>query len=125
MQRISRRKEAAIVDDIKRGFLTRAEIAQRYGVSVSCVSSVAKRNKVASRQHNVWTEAEIEFLCENYGELGPRGVADRLERHRNYGSVCHKAKELGLSTSVGPYGKQKTAAGSAWQFNVTTKVDTT
>lgn len=107
MERISRRREAAIVSDLKKGFFTQAEIAQRYGVSVSCVSNVARRNKVNARTRNNWTEDEIEFLRENYKRLGPRGVADELERHRSYGSVCHKAKELGLETDIGPYGKPK------------------
>lgn len=104
---ISRRMEAAIVGDIRKGFLTQAEIAQRYGVPESCVSDVARRNKVTRRTRNGWTEEELDFLRENYMELGARGVADRLERHRNYSSVCHKARELGLETRVGPYGRHK------------------
>lgn len=107
MERLSRRREAAIVSDIKKGFLTYAEVAQRYGVSVSCVSGIARRNKIATRSRNNWTEEELEFLRANYRRLGPRGVAKELERHSNYGSVCHKARELGLETDVGPYGKPK------------------
>lgn len=107
MERISRRREAAIVSDVRAGFLTNAEIAQRYGVSASCVSEVAKRNGASRRSRNNWTEEELEFLRSNYMELGPRGCADMLERHRNFGSVCHKARELGLETRVGPYGRPK------------------
>ena len=108
MDRISRRREASIARDVSAGILTKTEIARRYGVSRATVTRVAQRNGI-SRPRNDWTEEEIEFLRANYRELGPRAISLRLKRHPHYGSVCHKAKELGLSTLVGPYGKKRRA----------------
>lgn len=105
MEKISRRREASIVSDLKRGFLTKTEIARRYGISTSTVSNIAKRNGITTARRNPWTDDEVQFLIDNYSELGARGCAMRLDKHPNYGTVSHKAKELGLSTSVGPYGR--------------------
>lgn len=99
--------ERSIVLDLKRGTLSMAAIARRHGVSESAVADVARRNGVATRVRNDWTEDEIAFLRASYFELGPRKCAEMLERHSSHGSVCHKARELGLETRVGPYGKPK------------------
>lgn len=98
-------KESNIVTALKARTLTRSEIARKHGVTTAYVASVARKHGIWARARNNWTEEEIEFLRANYKRLGPRAIADVLERHRSYGSVCHKAKELGLVTDVGPYGR--------------------
>lgn len=98
-------KESRIVRDLKSKTLTRSLVARRNGVSTAYVAEVARAHGISTRARNNWTEEEIEFLRANYKRLGPRAIADVLERHRSYGSACHKAKELGLVTDVGPYGR--------------------
>lgn len=58
---------------------------------------------------NDWTEEELAYLRANYHEHGPRGLArhEAMARHRNYSSIAHKARELGLTTVIGPYGRRR------------------
>lgn len=80
------------------------EIANRFCVSPQTVTDIAKEQGIDPRRNN-WTEAEDELLRQNYRDHGARGTARMLPRHPNYQSVYCRAKQLGLSSDIGPYGR--------------------
>lgn len=59
------------------------------------------------RKCNRWTEEEDELLRREYRERGARGMVRLLPRHPNYSAICHRARKLGLTTVVGPYGRRR------------------
>lgn len=91
----------------RRSMLSYRQIAQRFGISEALVSQIA----VESGYHRSrpWSDSDIAFLKENYQKRGARGCATVLGR--NYQVVSRKARQLGLSTDVGPYGKLRVIDG--------------
>lgn len=85
------------------------QIARRFGISSSTVSKIARDEDV--HRHRSWTDAEVAFLKENYQRRGARGCAKVLGR--NYQVVSLKARQLGLHTDVGPYGRFRVYEGGA------------
>jgi len=61
------------------------------------------------REWNRWTEAEDELLRQNYKRLGCRAMAKYLPRHPDPSGISHRARKLGLTTDVGPYGRGRHA----------------
>ena len=109
MTRLDARKRESIVASLRAGTM-RAEVARAHGVDKTTVSRIAKAEGMPPRR-NEWTDAEVEFLRENYWRMGPRKSAKVLFRHPNPHSVAHKASELGLTTMVGPYGRLRVIDG--------------
>lgn len=60
-----------------------------------------------SRQWNRWTEAEDEFLRQNYWEHGATALVKMLPRHPDRQLISWRARQLGLTTRIGPYGRVK------------------
>lgn len=87
--------------------LTYDQIARRFGVTPSAVSRIAREEDV--RRHRSWTDAELAFLKENYQKRGARGCGKVLGR--NHQVVSFKARQLGLHTDVGPYGRLRVYEG--------------
>lgn len=104
---ISRKREQAIVHDYKAGILTIQEIATRFGISKESVIKIARKNGARRREWHRWTDAEDELLRLNYKRIGARGMVKLLPNHRNYQSISSRAKKLGLTTNVGPYGRMR------------------
>lgn len=61
------------------------------------------------REWNRWTEDEDEFLRLNYRRFGCRALVKYLPRHPDPSGICHRARKLGLTTDVGPYGRGRHA----------------
>lgn len=61
------------------------------------------------REWNRWTEDEDELLRLNYKHMGCRALMKYLPRHQSPSSICHRARKLGLTTDVGPYGRGRHA----------------
>ena len=59
------------------------------------------------RVNNRWTEDEDELLRLNYFEHGAVGMLPILPRHTNRQGISHRARLLGLTTKVGPYGRNR------------------
>lgn len=91
----------------KSGRYTYAEMAEMFGVSEDTVMRIA--HDAGHRRSVPWSKADIAFLKENYYERGARACAIVL--CRNYQCVSKKARELGLSTRVGPYGRWRVIEG--------------
>lgn len=104
--RVSERQERRICDLIRHSGLTYAQIGRQFGMSDSSVYRIAHRNGLA-KPRNPWTPEEIQFLKDNYWELGATGIANVMPTHANRQTVCRMARSLGLRTKVGPYGKKR------------------
>lgn len=59
------------------------------------------------RTYNLWTEDEDSLLRLNYYEYGAAGMLPILPRHQNRQGVSNRARHLGLTTKVGPYGRNR------------------
>lgn len=59
------------------------------------------------RTYNRWTEEEDDLMRREYRERGARGMVKLLPRHPNYSAIGHRARKLGLTTVVGPYGRRR------------------
>lgn len=55
----------------------------------------------------MWTEDEDSLLRLNYYEFGAAGMLPILPRHQNRQGVSNRARHLGLTTKVGPYGRNR------------------
>lgn len=91
----------------RRSDLTYEQIGRRFGITKSTVSQIALKSGTERKRR--WTDAEIAFLKENYQQCGARGCGKVLRR--NHQVVSFKAKQLGLHTDVGPYGKFRVYEG--------------
>ena len=107
--RLSPERRALIVKLARDSRLSYRQIAQRFGISEDTVSRIAIEN--GYRRNIPWSDPEIAFLKQNYREHGARGCAKVLGR--NYQVVSAKARELGLKTDVGPYGRLRVYKGGA------------
>ena len=85
----------------RRSDLTYEQIGRRFGITATTVSSIAMKDGIQRRRN--WTASEIAFLKENYQRCGARGCGKILRRDHQV--VSFKARQLGLHTDVGPYGK--------------------
>ena len=99
--RISDGARRRMVVLLKSGTMSNREIANMFGTSESTVSNVARQNGIKPRRRP-WTSEENELLRNEYETLGPKKIASMLGR--NQSSVCHHAKDLGLTTRVSAYG---------------------
>ena len=106
-ERLTPEKKAIIAKLARESRLTYREIGQRFGVSVATVSKIAI--DAGCRRSRKWTDAEVAFLMENYQTRGARGCGRVLGR--DYSVVSLKARELGLKTNVGPYGRMRVIEG--------------
>jgi len=95
-----------IVELLKRSTLTRSQIARQFHVSPNTVQAIADENGIPRARHP-WTDKEIAFLKENYMEMGAAGIADVMPTHPSRQVISVKARQLGLKTKVGPYGKKR------------------
>lgn len=104
--RLSDAQKERMVRLFRYGNLTQREIAARFHVDVSTVSSAIKAAGLG-RKRRRWTPEEDAILRERYRTDGPRRLSTELGR--SYGSICHHASELGLcgSCEIGPYGKRR------------------
>lgn len=59
------------------------------------------------RTYNLWTEDEDSLLRLNYYEYGAVGMLPILPRHQNRQGISERARHLGLTTKVGPYGRNR------------------
>ena len=105
--RLSPSARARMAHLLRSGRDTYAEVAERFGTSRSTVYEVARSSGIV--RHRRWDDSELAFLRDNYWEHGARRCADVLGR--DYQCVSKKARELGLSTRVGPYGKWRVMDG--------------
>ena len=105
--RLAPEKRKIVAKLARDGKLSYRQIAQRFGISVQTVSHIAVED--GYHRKKPWTDSDIAFLKQNYQTRGARGCAKVLGR--NYQVVCVKARELGLTTDVGPYGRLRVYEG--------------
>lgn len=91
-----------IVRILRRGEHTNREVASMFGTTEETIGYIARKNGIKPRRRP-WTQEENEIIREEYEMQGPRKLAIRLGR--NYSSLCHHARDMGLSTRVSAYGK--------------------
>lgn len=91
----------------RRSDLTYEQIGRRFGITATTVSSIAMKDGIQRRRN--WTASEIAFLKENYQRCGARGCGKILRRDHQV--VSRMARQLGLHTDVGPYGKFRVYEG--------------
>ncbi|MGL5330846.1 MAG: hypothetical protein ACRDD7_16380 [Peptostreptococcaceae bacterium] len=80
-------------DLLKQG-LTHLEVANIMGVTRSSISSIAKRAGIISKKRKVWSDSEVEYLKEKYGEISLNRIAIKLNCSKE--QVRTKAYNLGL-----------------------------
>ena len=101
---VSRKLEAYIVRLLECGDFTVREVAARAGVRESVVRAVAKEHGL-TRAHNAWTPEEDALLREYYYDHGAVGMVKLLPRHPDRKNISYRARQLGLTTAIGPYGR--------------------
>ena len=97
-------QEERVVSLLRSGGQTRRQIARDFGVSPSTIGHIAKSHGIEPGRRP-WSDVEDDVIRSNYFEMGPRGLSRVLGR--NYGSIYVRARQLGLSSRVGPYGKKR------------------
>ena len=107
MSRLTPEQRRRIAHLVRGDRYTYEEIANRFGVSKGTVGSIAA--EIGHHRHKPWTDSEVAFLKQNYRKRGARGCAMVLGR--DYSVVSLKARDLGLKTDVGPYGKLRVYKG--------------
>jgi hypothetical protein len=74
------------------------EISRKYKCSLGAITSLAFRNGYRALRNPGWTEADIDFLKENYSTLTWDELVKTLGKSKNY--IIHKACELGLKREI-------------------------